>query len=36
MPFLPRTAVVTALITISMTWLLIPRLTRLMRGLLTG
>lgn len=31
-PFLPRTAVFTALITATMTWLVMPRLTRVMRG----
>ena len=31
-PFLPRTAVFTALIVATMTWVVMPRLTRLMRG----
>lgn len=34
-PFLPRTAIVTGLITATMTWLIMPRLTRLLRGWLT-
>ena len=32
LPFLPRTAVFTALIVATMTWVVMPRLTRLMRG----
>ncbi len=32
LPFLPRTAAFTALIVATMTWLVMPRLTRLMRG----
>ena len=35
-PFLPRTAVFTGLIVITMTWLVMPRLTRLMRGFLAS
>lgn len=31
LPFLPRTAVLTALIVVTMTWVVMPRLTRLMR-----
>ena len=34
LPFLPRTAVFTALIVATMTWVVMPRLTRLMRGFL--
>ena len=34
LPFLPRTAVLTALIVVTMTWVVMPRLTRLMRGFL--
>ncbi len=34
LPFLLRTAVFTALITVTMTWIVMPRLTRLMRGFL--
>ncbi|WEN41969.1 hypothetical protein CKCBHOJB_01551 [Thauera sp. GDN1] len=33
-PFLPRTALLTALIVITMTWVVMPRLTRLLRGFL--
>ena len=36
LPFLPRTAVLTALIVVTMTWVVMPRLTRLMRPWLTG
>jgi len=32
LPFLPRTAVLTALIVVTMTWVVMPRLTRLLRG----
>ena len=32
LPFLPRTAILTALIVMTMTWVVMPRLTRLMRG----
>lgn len=32
LPFLPRTAAFTALIVATMTWVVMPRLTRLMRG----
>lgn len=32
LPFLPRVAVLTALIVAAMTWLVMPRLTRLMKG----
>ncbi len=32
LPFLLRTALLTALIVMTMTWLVMPRLTRLMRG----
>lgn len=35
LPFLPRTAVFTALIVITMTWVVMPRLTRLLRPWLT-
>ncbi|ATE59328.1 antibiotic biosynthesis monooxygenase [Thauera sinica] len=31
-PFLPRTAVFTAVIVVTMTWVVMPRLTKLMRG----
>ena len=34
LPFLPRVALLTALIVITMTWVVMPRLTRLMRGFL--
>lgn len=34
LPFLLRVALLTALIVITMTWLVMPRLTRLMRGFL--
>jgi antibiotic biosynthesis monooxygenase (ABM) superfamily enzyme len=34
LPFLLRTAVFTALIVVTMTWVVMPRLTRLMRGFL--
>lgn len=34
LPFLPRTAVLTALIVVTMTWVVMPRLTRLLRGFL--
>ncbi|MBS0545714.1 MAG: antibiotic biosynthesis monooxygenase [Proteobacteria bacterium] len=32
LPFLPRTAVFTAVIVVTMTWVVMPRLTKLMRG----
>lgn len=35
LPFLPRTALLTALIVATMTWVVMPRLTRLMRGFLS-
>lgn len=35
-PFLPRTAILTGLIVVTMTWVVMPRLTRLMRPWLTG
>jgi antibiotic biosynthesis monooxygenase (ABM) superfamily enzyme len=31
LPFLPRTAAFTALIVVTMTWVVMPRLTRVMR-----
>ena len=34
LPFLPRTAILTALIVMTMTWVVMPRLTRLLRGFL--
>ena len=34
LPFLPRTAVLTALIVVTMTWVVMPRLTRVLRGFL--
>ena len=34
LPFLPRTALLTALIVMTMTWVVMPRLTRWMRGFL--
>ncbi len=34
LPFLLRTAVFAALVTVTMTWIVMPRLTRLMRGFL--
>jgi len=34
LPFLPRTAIFTALIVVTMTWVVMPRLTKLMRGFL--
>jgi antibiotic biosynthesis monooxygenase (ABM) superfamily enzyme len=34
LPFLPRTALLTALIVMTMTWGVMPRLTRWMRGFL--
>ena len=34
LPFLPRTAVFTALIVVTMTWVVMPRLTRVLRGFL--
>ncbi len=34
LPFLLRTAIFTALITVTMTWVVMPQLTRLMRGFL--
>ncbi len=35
LPFLPRTAILTALIVATMTWVVMPRLTRLLRGWLS-
>ena len=35
LPFLPRTALLTALIVATMTWVVMPRLTRLMKGFLS-
>lgn len=34
LPFLPRVALLTGLIVVTMTWVVMPRLTRLMRGFL--
>ena len=34
LPFLPRTAVLTALIVVTMTWMVMPKLTRMLRGFL--
>ena len=34
LPVLPRTALLTALIVMTMTWVVMPRLTRWMRGFL--
>jgi hypothetical protein len=34
LPFLPRTALLTGLIVMTMTWVVMPRLTKLMRGFL--
>jgi antibiotic biosynthesis monooxygenase (ABM) superfamily enzyme len=36
LPFLLRTAVLTALIVVTMTWVVMPRLTKLLRGWLSG